>query len=111
MKNKRYCKVIDHCHYTRECSDAAYSMGNLKHCVPKNIPKAFCNVSNCDCHFIKKELVEKLKKQFTYLRENTKNYINLIKMEKKLKNISYIVQFIDSVIFMISPFKFCHESV
>ena len=35
----------------------------------------FHNGSNYDYHFIKKELVEEFKKQFTCLGENTEKYI------------------------------------
>ena len=59
-----------------------------------------------------KELAEKIKKQFTYLGENTKKYITIIvPIEKEFtridkngeeitKNISYILQFIVSPRFM-----------
>ena len=59
-------------------------------------------------------LAEEFKKQFTCLGENTEKYITftvsiekelheLVKMEKKLqKNISYILQLIDSARFMAS---------
>ena len=59
-----------------------------------------------------KELAEKIKKQFTYLGENTKKYITIkVPIEKEFtridkngeeitKNISYILQFIVSPRFM-----------
>ena len=34
MKDKKYCKVRDHCH-TGEYSGAAHSLCNLKYSVPK----------------------------------------------------------------------------
>ena len=56
MKDKKYCKVEDHCHYTGEYGGAAHSICNLKYCVPKKIPIVFHNGSNSDYHFIIKEL-------------------------------------------------------
>ena len=38
MKDKKYCKVSDHCHYTGEYRGAAHSICNSKHSVPKKIP-------------------------------------------------------------------------
>ena len=71
MKDKKYCKVRDHCHDTRECRGAARSLCNLNFSVPKKIPIAFHNGSNHDYHFIIKELAEKFEKKFACLRENT----------------------------------------
>ena len=73
MKDKKYCKVTDHCHYTGEYRGAAQSICNLKYSVPRRIPIVFHNGSNYDYHFIIKELAEEFKTQFTCLRENTKN--------------------------------------
>ena len=73
MKDKRYHKVRDHCHYTGKYTGAAYSIHNLKYSVPKKNPIVFHNGSNYDYHFIKKELAEEFKKQFTSLGENTEN--------------------------------------
>ena len=61
VKNKKYCKVRDHCHYTGEYRGAADSICNLKYSVPKIIPIAFNNKSNYDYHFIIKELAEEFK--------------------------------------------------
>ena len=73
MKNKKYCKFRDHCHYTREYRGAVHSICNLKHNTFKKISIAFHNGSNYDYHFIIKELAEEFKKLFTCLEENTKN--------------------------------------
>ena len=112
LKDKKYCKVRDHCHYTGEYRGAAHSICNLKYSVPKKIPIVFHNGSNYDYHFIIKELAEEFKKQFTCSGENTEKYITFtvpiekqvtrIKREKKLQKISYILQFIDNTRFMAS---------
>ena len=82
--------------------------------MPKKISILFHNGSNYDYHFIIKELAEEFKKQFTCLGENNENYITFtISIEKKVtridkngeeitKNISYILQFIDSARLMAS---------
>ena len=105
LKDKKYCKVRDHCHYTREYRGAAHSICNLKYSEPKRTPIVFHNGSDYDYHFIKKESAKEFNKQFTCLGENTEKYLTftvtikkkvtrVIKMEKKLK--CYILQFIDS---------------
>ena len=82
--------------------------------MPKKIPILFHNGSNYDYHFIIKELAEEFKKQLTCLGENNENCITFtISIEKKVtridkngeeitKNISYILQFIDSARLMAS---------
>ena len=111
MKDKKYPKVRDHCHYTGEHGGAVQNIRNLKYSVPKRIPTNFNNESNYDYHFIIKELAEKFKKQFTSLGENTEKYITLtVPIDKEVtridkngeeitKNISYILQFIASTRF------------
>ena len=37
LKDKKYRKVRDHCHYTREYRNTAYSICNLKYSVLKKI--------------------------------------------------------------------------
>ena len=88
LKDKKYRKVRDHCHYTREYSGAAHSTCNLKYRAPKKIPIVFYNGSNYDYHFIIKELAEKFKKQFTCLAENTEKYKTFtVAIEKELTRI------------------------
>ena len=82
--------------------------------MPKKIPIVFYNGSSYDYHFIIKELAKEFKKQFTCLGENTEKYMTFtILIEKEVtkiakiwekisKNISYILQFIDSAWFMAS---------
>ena len=106
MKGKKYC------HHTREYKGAPHSICNLKYSVSKRIPIAFHNESNYDYHFIIKDLAEEHKKQFTCLEENTERYITFsVSIEKEVtridkngekltKNISYILQLIDSARFM-----------
>ena len=77
LKNKKYCKVSEHCHYRGEYRGAAHSIFNLKYSVPKRISIVFHNGSNYDNHFIIKELGEEFKKQFTYLGKNTEKCITL----------------------------------
>ena len=114
MKDKKYCQVRDHCHYTGEYRGTAHGICNLKYSVPKEIPIVFHNGSNYDYHFIIKELAEEFKKQFTCLRENTEQYIIFtVSIEKEdsridkngekiTKNTSYILQFVGSARFMAS---------
>ena len=45
MKDKKYCKVRDHCHYTGKYRGATYSICDLKCSVPKKNPKAFTPMS------------------------------------------------------------------
>ena len=94
--------------------EALHITYNLKHSVLKKVPIVFNNGSNYDYHFIIKELEEKFKKQFICLDGNTEKYIaftvpiekavrRIDKNEKETtKNISYILQFIDSARFMAS---------
>ena len=60
LKDKKYRKVRDHCHYTDEYRGAAHSICNLKYSVPKEVPLVFDNGSNYDYRFIIKELAEEL---------------------------------------------------
>ena len=76
--------------------------------MPKRIPKVLHIGSNYDYHFIRKELAEELKTQFTCLRENNVKYVTFtVQIEKDItricnngeeinKNISGILKFIDS---------------
>ena len=85
-----------------------HSIYNLKYSLLKKIPIAFHNGSNHDYHFVVKELAEEFETQFTCLGENTEKHATfLIPIEKEViridknreevtKNISYILQFIDS---------------
>ena len=115
MKDKKYHKVRDHCHYTGEYRSVVHSICNLTYSVPKKISIVFHNGSNYDYHFIIKELAEKIKKQFTCFGECTEKYITFtVSIEKEVtrtdkngeeitKNISYILQFIDGTRFMEIP--------
>ena len=58
LKDKKFSKVRDYCHYTRKYRDAAHNICNLKYSVPKEIPKVFHNGSNCGNQFLIKELAE-----------------------------------------------------
>ena len=117
MKNKTFRKVRDHCYYTWKYRGVANSIRNLKYSVPKKIPIAFHNRSNYDDHFITKELLGESKKQFTCLGESTERCIFFtVPIEQEVtrinkngeeiaKNISDILQFVDSPRFMESSFS------
>ena len=36
-KDKKYCKVRDHCHYTEEYRGAAHSICSLKYSIPNKV--------------------------------------------------------------------------
>ena len=57
LKDKKYHKVRDHCHYTGKYRGSGHSICNLKYSVPKKILIVFHNGSNYDYHFTIKELV------------------------------------------------------
>ena len=92
-----------------------HSICNLKCSVPKIIPIVFHDESNYELAELV-ELAEEFKKQFTYLGESTEKYITFtVPIEKEItgkridkngekitKNISSILQFIDSAKFMAS---------
>ena len=62
LKDKKYYKLRDHCHYAAEYRGAAKSICNLKHRVPKEISIVFHNGSNYNYHFIIKELAKKVER-------------------------------------------------
>ena len=55
IKDKKYHKVRDHCHYAGEYRGAAHNICNLKCSVPKAITIVFHNGSNYDYRFIIKK--------------------------------------------------------
>ena len=62
-----------------------HTICNLKYSVPKKNH----NGSNCDYHFIIKELTKKNKKRFTCSEENTEKYITFtVTREKKITRIN-----------------------
>ena len=97
LKDKKYCKVRDYCHYAREYRGAEHGICNLKYSIPKILSIVFHNGSNYDCTFMIKELAEEFKQLFTCLGGNTGKYITfkvpiekmtkMMKMEKKLHKI------------------------
>ena len=58
LKDKKYCKVGDHCLFTGEYGGAVQSKCNLKYSLTKKNPIAFHNRSNCDYHSLIKQLAE-----------------------------------------------------
>ena len=115
MTDKKYCEVRNHCHYRVKYRSSLHSICNLKCSVPKIIPIVFHDEYNYELAELV-ELAEEFKKQFTYLGESTEKYITFtVPIEKEItgkridkngekitKNISYILQFIDSAKFMAS---------
>ena len=113
LKDKKCCIVRDHSYYTGKYRGTVHSICNLKYSVPQKIFIVFYNGSKYDYHFIIKELAEEFKKLFTCLGENAEKYIAFTgPMEKEVtridangeetaKNVSYILQFIDSMRFIV----------
>ena len=65
-----------------------HSICNLKNSVSKKIPVAFHNGSNCEYHFIIKELAKQFKKKITCLGENTEKYFTFtVPIEKEVTRI------------------------
>ena len=88
LKDKKFRKVRDHCHYTGEYRGAAHSICNLKYSVPKKIPIVFHNGSNYGYHFIIKWLEKEFEKQYTCLGENTEKCITfIVPIEKEVTRI------------------------
>ena len=58
--NKKYHKVRDRCHYTRNYRVAAHDICNLRYKTPKEIPVVFRNGSAYDYYSIIKELAKKI---------------------------------------------------
>ena len=59
---------------SEEYIGSAHYICNLNNIVPKKVLIVFNEGYSYDYHFILKELEEGLKKQFTYLVENTEKY-------------------------------------
>ena len=74
MKDKKYRKIRDQCHYTGAYRGATHSITNLKYRVPKKMTIVFHNGSNYDYHCIIKQLSEEPKEQFNCLGEKTEKY-------------------------------------
>ena len=102
--NKKYHKVIDHCHYTARYRGTTHDICNLKYKTPKEILEVFHNSSTNDYHFIIKKLAEESERQFECLEENTEKYITFsVPIKKELdngKSITRKTKFIDSFRFM-----------
>ena len=83
LKDKKYCKVRNHCHYPEEYRVAAHSIFNLKYSAPKKICKVFHNGSIYNYHFIIKDLVEELKKIIYLFRRKDWKIYNLYSSNRK----------------------------
>ena len=83
LKDKKYRKVRDHCHYTGVYRGAAHSICNLKYSVTNTIPIVFHNGSNYDYHFIIKEFAEEFKKTIYLFRRKHWQIHNLCNSNRK----------------------------
>ena len=73
VKDKKCCKIRDHCHYKGEYRGAGHSIRNRKHSVPKKISIVFYIGVNYDCHFIIKELGKEIEEKSSCLGKILKN--------------------------------------
>ena len=112
LEDKNYCKVRDNYHYTGENRGASHSICDLKCNVPKKIPIVPHNGYNYDYQFIKKIQQKDLKHNLVVQEKDLKIY-NIYSSNRKftsiakngeeiIKNLSYMLQFIDSVRFLTS---------
>ena len=69
LKDKKYCKVRDNCHYAPKYKGDTYSICNWKYSVPKKISIVCHNGSTYDYYFITKELEQEFQNKFTCLGE------------------------------------------
>ena len=106
LKDKKYCNVKDHCHYTGEYRDAGHTICNLKYSVSKKIAKLVMDLVMSYQKNFKKTLPVQEKKTEKYVsftvsieKEVTKTDNN---GEEITKNISYVLKCIDSARFMAS---------
>ena len=58
VKDRKYLKVLNHCHYREKYWGDAHSISSLNAIVPKKISVAFHDGYNYDYHFIIKELAK-----------------------------------------------------
>ena len=83
--DKNHQKVRNHCHFTGKYRGAAQNICNFSFNVANEISVVFRTESNCDYHFIIKELVSDYQGQFECLKANTKKYKTFsIAMEKEV---------------------------
>ena len=88
--NKKHHEVRDHCHCTRKFRGAAYSICNLKHKTPKEIPIVFQNGSTYDYDFTINKLAKEFDGQLECLyreKYNTGKYMTFsVPTSKELDN-------------------------
>ena len=68
IKDKKYHKVKDHCHYRGEYRGAAHSICNLKQIVPKEKPTIFNNGSYYHSHCIMKKTRRRIGRKIQQLK-------------------------------------------
>ena len=104
VKDKKYRKVRDSCHYAGECRGVGHTICILEYSVPKKIPIAFHNGSNYDYHFIKKQFIclGKITEKYIIFTAPIEKEVTSIDKngEETTKSISYIIQSIDGARFM-----------
>ena len=73
--NSKEPKVRYHCHYTGHYRGPTYSLCNLRHRIPSNIPVMFHNLSGYDAHQFIKEL-GKNSRDMEVIAKNKEDYIS-----------------------------------
>ena len=66
--------VLANNHYSGKYQGADHSICNLRYGGLEEIPTVFRKGSNCDYHFINKQVAEQFEYQFKCLGENTEKY-------------------------------------
>ena len=73
VKIKTIKKLETICHFTGKYRSAATSISNLSLNVPNKFPVVFHKGSDCDSHFLIKELANEFERQFDILGKTQKS--------------------------------------
>ena len=84
LKDKKFCKVWDHCHYTGEYRDAVHSICNFKYSAPKKL-LLFLTMDQTWLSFYYKRVRKRI--QFACLGENTEKKPLQFQQENKLQEL------------------------